>query len=37
MRKAIEFMQVFVMYAKHNPLNYAARIAYEIVYKGLPF
>jgi hypothetical protein len=37
MSKIIEFVSVFWLYAKHNPINRAARIAYGIAFKGLPF
>ncbi len=37
MNKAREFVQVFRLYAKHHNPIYAARIAYGIVFKSLPF
>jgi hypothetical protein len=35
--KLAEFYKVFALYAKHNPIARSARIAYGIVYRGLPF
>ena len=37
MKQIAEFIEVFRLYAKHNSLRYAARIAYGIAFKGLPF
>lgn len=37
MSRLTEFVQVFRLYARnHNPI-YSARIAYGVVFKGLPF
>ena len=32
-----EFLSVFRLYAKHNPPPYAARIAWGVAFRGLPF
>jgi len=32
-----EFVQVFRLYARHHNPIYSARIAYGVVFKGLPF
>jgi hypothetical protein len=37
MSKAREFISVFVLYARHHNPVYAARMAYGIVIKQLPF
>ena len=37
MSKAREFIEVFRLYAKHHNPIYAARMAYGIVVKQLPF
>jgi len=37
MNKILEFIEVFMLYAKHNPVGRSARIAYGIVFKSLPF
>jgi hypothetical protein len=37
MSKAREFIEVFKLYAKHHNPIYAARMAYGIVIKQLPF
>ncbi len=36
-QKALEFIEVFRLYAKHHNPIYAARMAYGIVIKQLPF
>jgi hypothetical protein len=33
----VEFFRVFRLYARHHNPIYAARIAHQIVYRGLPF
>lgn len=35
--KLVEFLRVFALYRKHNPVRHAARIAYEIAFRGAPF
>ena len=37
MKKLAEFIEVFRLYKRHNSLRYAARIAYGIAFKALPF
>lgn len=37
MQRLSEFFNVYRVYAKHHPRWYAARIAYGIAFKGLPF
>lgn len=37
MSRATEFLQVFRLYARHHNHIYAARIAFGVVFKGLPF
>ena len=37
MNKVREFVAVFRLYAKHHSATYAARIAYGVAFKGLPF
>lgn len=37
MTRIIEFVQVFRLYARHHKPMYAARIAWGIAFKGLPF
>ena len=37
MSRLIEFMHVFWHYSKYHGVAYAARIAYGIAFKGLPF
>ena len=37
MRRLIEFIQIFRLYARHNTIRYSARIAYGVAFKGLPF
>ena len=37
MRRLIEFIQVFRLYARHNTIRYSARIAYGVAFKDLPF
>lgn len=37
MSRLLDFYRVFRLYAKHNPITYAARIAYGIAFRGLPF
>lgn len=37
MRRLAEFLQVYRLYAKHHSPIYAARIAYGITFKSLPF
>lgn len=37
MSKYREFAQVFLLYAKHHNPIYAARIAYGVSFKHLPF
>lgn len=32
-----EFISVYRLYRRHNPARYAARIAYGIAFRGLPF
>jgi hypothetical protein len=33
----VEFYRLFSLYARHHNPIYAARIAYQIVYRGMPF
>lgn len=35
--KCAEFVRVYRAYSLHNTRRYAARIAYGIAFKGLPF
>jgi hypothetical protein len=35
--KARQFIDVARLYARHHSLPYSIRIAYGIVFKGLPF
>ena len=35
--RLIEFIKVWRLYARHHSIVYAARIAYGIAYRGLPF
>lgn len=37
MNKLREFYQVYRLYAAHNSRRYAARIAFGIAFRGLPF
>jgi hypothetical protein len=37
MKQLREFISVFRLYAKHNPYSYAARRAFGIAFRGLPF
>lgn len=37
MSRLREFLSVFRLYAKHNPPLYAARIAWGVAFRGLPF
>ena len=37
MSRLIEFFKVWRLYARHHKPVYAARIAYGIAFKGLPF
>lgn len=37
MRRLTEFLQVFNLYRRHHSPIYAARIAYGITFKSLPF
>ena len=37
MRRLTEFMQVYRLYSRHHSPIYAARIAYGIAFKSLPF
>jgi hypothetical protein len=37
MSKAREFIQVFRLYSRHHSPLYAARIAYGVAFKHLPF
>lgn len=37
MSKVAEFIKVWRQYARHHSAAYAARIAYGIAFKGLPF
>lgn len=37
MRLIVDFLSVYRMYRKHHSAMYAARIAYGIVFKALPF
>jgi hypothetical protein len=37
MRKPFTFIAVFIAYARFHRLSYAARIAYGIAFKGIPF
>jgi len=37
MSRLAEFVQVFRLYARHHNPIYSARIAYGVVFKGLPF
>jgi len=37
MSKLTEFWDIYCLYAKHNPRMRSARIAYGIVFRGLPF
>lgn len=35
--RLIEFVRVFRAYRKHHGIAYAARIAYDCAFQGLPF
>lgn len=37
MKRAFNFLALFWLYAKHHNPVYAARIAYGMAYRGLPF
>lgn len=37
LRQHIEFVAVFIAYAKFHKIAYAARIARGIAYRGIPF
>ena len=37
MKKLSDFFAVFRLYAKHHSPLYAARLAYGITFRGLPF
>lgn len=37
MHRIKDFVCVFRMYAKHHPIPYAARMAYGMAFKNLPF
>lgn len=37
MKNIIEFLKVWRLYAKHHSPIYAARLAYGIAFKALPF
>lgn len=37
MSRLLAFVRVFRLYAKHHPMTYAARTAYGIAFRGLPF
>lgn len=37
MSRLIDFYRVFLLYRKHNPFIYSARIAYGIAFRNLPF
>ena len=37
MKRITEFLQVFRLYARHHKPTYAARSAWGIAFKGLPF
>ena len=37
MKRVIDFFKVYRLYAQHHSRAYAARLAYDIAFKGLPF
>ena len=37
MNQIKEFVQVYFLYKRHHTSAYAARIAYNIAFRGLPF
>lgn len=37
MTKIIEFVQTWRLYSRHHSPLYAARLAYGIAFRGLPF
>jgi hypothetical protein len=37
MSRIADFIQVFRLYARHHSYSYAARIAFGVAFRGLPF
>ena len=37
MKKIIEFLKTWRLYSRHHSTLYAARLAYGIAFRGLPF
>ena len=37
MKRVADFLSVYRLYRHHHPARYAARVAWGIAFKGLPF